>query len=367
MEINQNAQFQFYMEMTEHQMNAHEFFGPTLLNSLERNFGIREAVISYFDTNGKFLSWATAKGRMADSDDHPYHDVIKNDVVRYLIYQEAVRDRLTYYNVVPRVYKAKDIIGSNNYLNSAYVHFIESCFNARYALVLAFGINAYIQITFFHTEEEGDFTEEEVKEFEQLYVYIANAYMTFKKYEQRLIVSNIQGRIITNGEKAYIVTDDFNHIMSCNEKAQKYIEQLLGYSIENQIGNMNQSADWLAFMLWGVNENTEMTRTRIIQNLICKIHTYNQEYSNGIVDRYHWITISVKEESDKDELYFNERLTKAEQKVAELMYNGLTYQEIANKLVVSYHTVKKHVQNIYAKCGVNSRYQLVKWIENQEK
>ena len=56
-------------------------------------------------------------------------------------------------------------------------------------------------------------------------------------------------------------------------------------------------------------------------------------------------------------------LTPAECRVAELLDNGLTYQAIANELVVSYHTIKKHVQNIYLKCGVNSRYELHKWME----
>ena len=63
-------------------------------------------------------------------------------------------------------------------------------------------------------------------------------------------------------------------------------------------------------------------------------------------------------------IYFT--ITHTEQRVAELLYNGLTYQAIADELVVSYHTIKKHVQNIYVKCGVNSRYELHKWLENQK-
>ena len=47
------------------------------------------------------------------------------------------------------------------------------------------------------------------------------------------------------------------------------------------------------------------------------------------------------------------------------MCQGLTYKAIADELVVSYHTVKKHVQNIYSKCGINSRYELYKWMEDQ--
>ena len=58
-------------------------------------------------------------------------------------------------------------------------------------------------------------------------------------------------------------------------------------------------------------------------------------------------------------------LTPTELRVAELMQSGLTYQAIADELIVSYHTIKKHVQNIYAKCGVNNRYQLYRWLENK--
>lgn len=52
--------------------------------------------------------------------------------------------------------------------------------------------------------------------------------------------------------------------------------------------------------------------------------------------------------------------------MARLLAKGLTYQAVADQLVVSYHTVKKHVQNIYQKCGVNSRFQLYRWMERND-
>lgn len=113
------------------------------------------------------------------------------------------------------------------------------------------------------------------------------------------------------------------------------------------------------------NLTAERVQTRVIKNYIFKIYTYDQTYSNGIVDRYHWITIlAPKQEKISSEKTALMPLTPAERRVAELLDDGLTCQAIANTLVVSYHTVKKHVQNIYLKCGVNSRYELHKWMEN---
>lgn len=48
-------------------------------------------------------------------------------------------------------------------------------------------------------------------------------------------------------------------------------------------------------------------------------------------------------------------LTTREQKILELMTQGLIKKEIADKLAVSYHTVDTHLRNIYTKLHVHSR------------
>lgn len=362
-----HGQANFFSEMSEYQITAREFFSTVLLDSLDRNFGLKKAAITYFDTEGQFLSWTTWKGIMIDCPEHPYREYMYVDVIRNVIFREAVRDHLSYFDVEPRLYRSTDVIGRSNYETGAYVRFIEKNFQSHYSVTMAFGINAYIQVAFFKSKEEGDFTEEEMQALREIYVYIANSYKNFKKYEQAKIVANIQSEIIASGEKAYLITDDFMHVMSYNQVAQEYLVDLLGASIVEQIDSMS-SCSWLPFLLGGEGEVKEdRVRTRVIKDYIFKVYTYDRSYSNGIVDRYHWITISRKEE-DKfmDTAGEKKLLTPTEQKVAELMYKGLTYQAIADELVVSYHTVKKHVQNIYSKCGVNSRYQLYQWFENAE-
>ncbi|EGO8359203.1 LuxR family transcriptional regulator [Escherichia coli] len=360
-------QVDFFSEMSERQISAREFFSSVLIDAIERNFGFKKILISYFDTQGKFLSWVNWNGVMPDSEEHPYRKFVANDVVRHVLHQDAVDDHLTYFNVIPRLYKSTIVINSLDYEYSGYVRFLEENFQQHYSVTMAFGINAYIQVAFFKGRDAGDFSEEEMATLNKIYVYVANSYKNFKKHEQVRIISNIQNEIISSGEKAYLVTDDFMHIMSYNVVAQEYLKDILGSSITEQISS-NKPCNWLPFLLGNESESTITNRvqTRIIKNYIFKIYTYDQRYSNGIIDTYHWITISKKEEGKTTDYgRVNLPLTQAEQKVAALMYNGMTYQAIADELVISYHTVKKHIQNIYVKCGVNSRFQLYKWLEDK--
>ena len=50
-------------------------------------------------------------------------------------------------------------------------------------------------------------------------------------------------------------------------------------------------------------------------------------------------------------------LSEREQEVLRLIASGLSNAEIADQLVVSYSTVKKHVNHIYSKLGVKNRTQ----------
>jgi non-specific serine/threonine protein kinase len=71
--------------------------------------------------------------------------------------------------------------------------------------------------------------------------------------------------------------------------------------------------------------------------------------------------------SDDDRLPPIQRksLTRREREIAELVFDGLTNGQIAQRLVISHRTVDAHVASIYAKLGVSSRVQLVTWLAQQ--
>jgi len=54
-----------------------------------------------------------------------------------------------------------------------------------------------------------------------------------------------------------------------------------------------------------------------------------------------------------------EAITLREQEVLDLIAAGLSNQEIADELIISVATVKRHTVNIYGKLGVNRRTQAV--------
>ena len=56
--------------------------------------------------------------------------------------------------------------------------------------------------------------------------------------------------------------------------------------------------------------------------------------------------------------------TAKESEIVELLRQGLSYNEIAQKLKISYHTVNHHIKNIYHKMDVNSKSKLIAEINN---
>lgn len=74
----------------------------------------------------------------------------------------------------------------------------------------------------------------------------------------------------------------------------------------------------------------------------------SDSYSEDVLKRD--VTIKPKEETD---------LTATESNIFDLLIEGLTYQQVAEQLVISITTVKSHVVNIFSKKCVNSLPQLI--------
>lgn len=357
-------QMQFLTEMADYQISAHEFFSRVLLESLNRHFDLRHIVLFFFDSDNHFLSWKTFDSIVMDSDQHPYHLFQNEDVVRQEIYKNAKGYHQDFNHFEVKGYLSSKLV-NGDYDHSSYVRFISEQFSGYYSINYAFGINGYIQLSCFKTKEEGDFTEKEIENFNTIYMYVANAYRNFKKYAHSKILLNILNEVVNREVKAYLIVDDDMNIMQYNDQALEAIREILGSLAVQEIQQENH-CQWLPSLLSGQNEkiNDEQPSVSYIKNYQVNVYSHNELYPCGIVEKFYWMSL-VKMDNKKTIAQGSfDHLTPMEQKVIRLMYEGKTYQSIADELVVSYHTVKNHVQNIYHKCNVTSRYELYKWMEN---
>ena len=55
MQIKDSGHMGFLLEMSERQISAREFFSNVLLDSMDRNFGLKNVLILCFDTDNRFL------------------------------------------------------------------------------------------------------------------------------------------------------------------------------------------------------------------------------------------------------------------------------------------------------------------------
>jgi DNA-binding NarL/FixJ family response regulator len=60
-----------------------------------------------------------------------------------------------------------------------------------------------------------------------------------------------------------------------------------------------------------------------------------------------------------------ERLTERETEVLKMVAKGMSYRQIADRLVLSHRTVQNHVQNTLRKLQLHNRVQLVRYAIEQ--
>ena len=58
---------------------------------------------------------------------------------------------------------------------------------------------------------------------------------------------------------------------------------------------------------------------------------------------------------------FNNKLSDAELRVMRLVYDGMSKEEIAERLYCSPHTVKNHIKSVYCKLGIHEKSEFIQY------
>lgn len=81
--------------------------------------------------------------------------------------------------------------------------------------------------------------------------------------------------------------------------------------------------------------------------------------ANKIWDDLQRLSILNSDTTPNEQHFKNFALTEREKEIATVLTKGLTYKQIAEELHISIPTVKTHASNIYKKCGVKSKSELI--------
>jgi DNA-binding CsgD family transcriptional regulator len=106
----------------------------------------------------------------------------------------------------------------------------------------------------------------------------------------------------------------------------------------------------------------EAARTRVLIGLACRMHE-DEESADMELDAAGWVFRQLGAAPDHARIEALSRrtaataggLTARQVEILRLVASGMTNREIAATLIISDHTVRRHLQNIFAKLGVSSR------------
>ncbi|NVK63891.1 MAG: helix-turn-helix transcriptional regulator [Flavobacteriales bacterium] len=81
--------------------------------------------------------------------------------------------------------------------------------------------------------------------------------------------------------------------------------------------------------------------------------------SNKIYDDLKRLSIIQSKLEPKKQKFKNFNFTKREEEIASLLFEGHTYTSISEQLFISLPTVKTHASNVYKKCNVKNKHELI--------
>lgn len=103
----------------------------------------------------------------------------------------------------------------------------------------------------------------------------------------------------------------------------------------------------------------------LITNLLTIIYVYKKDFSPVFFGDKEQSSKRLSEAEALTLAAETHHLTERERDVMALAYQGLSNPEIAEKLFISKHTVKRHMHNIFEKMEVSTRMELVHLIQSQ--
>lgn len=228
-------------------------------------------------------------------------------------------------------------------------------------------------ISLFRSQAEGDFTEEELQMFREVEPLITQRYRQIRLSKEAMSLRYRFDDYFSEVTMGAALLDHKGKILKANRTFNEYAQYIYenGHIAESFV--TQDTVDISSRYVWGqkllnyfgakVISKPERVR---IECLLYQFKLYAQAiYSQNSVNMndvecQHLIFLVRQDKVRSEEMLDALKLlTPREMMVLSYLASGLNNTEIAEKMVISPFTVKTHLQNIYQKCQVSGRSELL--------
>jgi DNA-binding NarL/FixJ family response regulator len=237
-------------------------------------------------------------------------------------------------------------------------------------------------IALFKTQNDRDFSKQDLGLMRLLVPYLYEAVKNVGQFVKLQVERDIYRSVSQNLLSGVIILDCSMKIMHMNEKAREVLGMPDGFGIHRLetthsdpsilITAIKEDCALLRkYMEDNLHQIAPFPRSRILDlrnerkyALSCRVLMDNLSVLNYPLYMVQIRELGSNTTGNKEVLKNTYGLTDREIEILENICNGFTNLQIATKLFISEITVKKHIQHIFDKVGVNSRTNLMRKVIN---
>jgi DNA-binding CsgD family transcriptional regulator len=282
------------------------------------------------------------------------------------------------------IVKIKDLVDFPSFLDSEYYNdFLRpQRIHHKICVYLKSDIELLGVVGLFRPKEVGNFSEKEIKIIKTITPYLCQTLKNIRVFRKIQIENSILKMADRDSSSGLIILNDSMGLVHMNNKAKEILKNLSEPDNgHRKLGNGENNYPFIPYLVtedcYHLKEQMERGSFKIIPLPINRILKLSEHKKYSLCSQ-----ILTKEMSSENRFFYLVKideltqqvnldigrlengfgLTKREIEILVNTFNGLKNAEIAEKLFISEITVKKHLQHIFEKIGVNSRATLIRKI-----
>jgi len=283
-----------------------------------------------------------------------------------------------------RIVSLEDLVDYSSFLDSEYYNDFLRPQRIHYktCVYLKSGIQLLGAVGLFRPKEFGDFSEKEIRIIKLLIPYLCQTLKNIEVFRKIQLENSVLKMADRDSSSGFIILNDCLRLVHMNNKAKDFLKILA--NPDNGRGKLDNGENSYPFIPWLVTEDCQHLReqrekssfeiTPLPIKRILSLSNYkkyrlcSQIITKGMSPENRFFYLVRIDEATQDvtldisALEIDFCLTKREIEILVNLFDGLKNAEIAENLFISEITVKKHLQNIFEKIGVNSRTALIRKI-----